>query len=105
MNTEQILAEIRDANLSYLGVAQNLIRMDKAEAVQSLGISEESAELLGQLSTAQMVKLATGSTLLCRFPVDDDMVWSLLTHHGLPSRADHSADSQALARSLLAAAA
>ena len=82
MNTEQILAEIREANLSYLMLAQSLVRADKEQAVFRLGVSEETAALIGALTPAQMMKVATGNTLLCRFRMDDDMVWSLLTNHG-----------------------
>jgi flagellar transcriptional activator FlhD len=81
MTREQMLAEIREANLTYLMLAQNLVRMDKAEAVFRLGLNEESADLLATLSAAQILKLASGNTLLCRFRVDDEMVWSLLTNH------------------------
>ena len=42
MNNEQLLAEIREANLTYLMLAQTLIRQDKAEAVFRLGLNEES---------------------------------------------------------------
>jgi flagellar transcriptional activator FlhC len=82
MNTEQILAEIREANLSYLMLAQSLIRSDKEQALFRLGVSEETANLIGALTPAQMMKVATGNTLLCRFRMDDDMVWNLLTNHG-----------------------
>ena len=41
MNDEQLLAEIREANLTYLMLAQTLIRKDKAEAVFRLGLSED----------------------------------------------------------------
>ena len=82
MNTEQILAEIREANLSYLMLAQSLVRADKEQALFRLGVSEETATLIGALTPAQMMKVATGNTLLCRFRMDDDMVWSLLTSHG-----------------------
>jgi len=82
MNTDQILAEIREANLSYLMLAQSLIRSDKEQALFRLGVSEESATLIGALTPAQMMKVATGNTLLCRFRMDDDMVWNLLTSHG-----------------------
>jgi flagellar transcriptional activator FlhD len=34
------------------------------------------------LTPAQMMKIATGNTLLCRFRIDDDLVWNLLTSHG-----------------------
>jgi len=82
MNTEQILAEIREANLSYLMLAQSLIRVDREQALFRLGVSEETAALLEILSPAQMMKIASGNTLLCRMRVDDDLVWSLLTTHG-----------------------
>jgi flagellar transcriptional activator FlhD len=82
MNTEQILAEIREANLSYLMLAQSLIRADRDQALYRLGISEDTANLIGMLTPAQMMKIASGNTLLCRFRMDDDIVWSLLTSHG-----------------------
>ncbi len=82
MNTEQILAEIREANLSYLMLAQSLIRADREQALFRLGVTEETAALIGTLTSAQMMKIAAGNTLLCRFRMDDDMVWNLLTNHG-----------------------
>jgi flagellar transcriptional activator FlhD len=82
MTSEQILAEIREANLSYLMLAQSLIRDDREQALFRLGVSEETAAIIGNLSPAQMMKIATGNTLLCRFRMDDDMVWNLLTSHG-----------------------
>ena len=81
MNDEQLISEIRDANLTYLMLAQNLIRKDKAEALFRLGVSEESADLIATLSPAQILKIASSTMLLCRFRVDDDMVWGLLTNH------------------------
>jgi flagellar transcriptional activator FlhD len=82
MNTEQILAEIREANLSYLMLAQSLIRTDREQALFRLGISEDTASMLSMLTPAQMMKISAGNTLLCRFRMDDDLVWSLLTSHG-----------------------
>lgn len=82
MNAEQILTEIREANLSYLMLAQSLIRTDREQALYRLGISDETALLINTLSPAQMMKIASGNTLLCRFRMDDDLVWSLLTSHG-----------------------
>ncbi|MFM9428775.1 flagellar transcriptional activator FlhD [Variovorax sp. GrIS 2.14] len=79
MTNEQVLAEIREANLTYLMLAQSLIRLDKAQALFRLGISLDSAELIAALSPAQILKLASGNTLLCRFRGADDLVWSLLT--------------------------
>jgi flagellar transcriptional activator FlhD len=88
MTSEQIIAEIREANLSYLMLAQSLIRGDREQALFRLGISEETATLIGTLTSAQMMKIATGNTLLCRFRMDDDLVWNLLTSHGKGSAND-----------------
>lgn len=88
MTSEQILAEIREANLSYLMLAQSLIRTDREQALYRLGVSEDTANLIGALSPAQMMKVAGGNTLLCRFRMDDDMVWNLLTNHGKGSAND-----------------
>ena len=80
MSNDQLLAEIREANLTYLMLAQTLIRQDKAEAVFRLGLNEEACDLLSTLSSAQVLKLASRNTLLASFRVDDEMVWSLLTN-------------------------
>ncbi len=82
MTSDQILAEIREANLSYLMLAQSLVRTDKEQALFRLGVSEDTATLIGTLTPAQMMKIAGGNTLLCRFRMDDDLVWNLLTNHG-----------------------
>jgi flagellar transcriptional activator FlhD len=82
MTTDQMLNEIREANLSYLMLAQSLIRTDRDQALYRLGISEDNAALLALLTPSQMMKIASSNTLLCRFRMDDDMVWGLLTNHG-----------------------
>ena len=82
MTADQILAEIREANLSYLMLAQSLIRSDREQALFRLGVSEETATLIGARTSAQMMKIAASNTLLCRFRMDDDIVWGLLTSHG-----------------------
>jgi flagellar transcriptional activator FlhD len=82
MTSDQILAEIREANLSYLMLAQSLIRIDMEQALFRLGIAEETAKMLVTLTPAQVMKMASTNTLLCRFRMDDDVVWSLLTNHG-----------------------
>ena len=82
MDNEQILAEIREANLSYLMLAQSLIRSDREQALFRLGISEDTATMIAALAPAQMMKIASGSTLLCRFRMDDELVWNLISSHG-----------------------
>jgi len=85
MNADQILMEIRETNLSYLMLAQSLIRTDREQALFRLGISEDTATMLGMLSPAQVMRIASSNTLLCSMRVDDDLVWSLLTNHGKSS--------------------
>lgn len=85
MNADQILMEIRETNLSYLMLAQSLIRADREQALFRLDISEDTATTLATLSPAQIMKIASSNTLLCRMRIDDDMVWNLLTNHGKTS--------------------
>jgi flagellar transcriptional activator FlhD len=101
MDQNQMLAEIREANLTYLILAQSLIRQDRAEALFRLGLSEEAADLIGILSPAQIMKIASSNMLLCRFRVDDDMVWDLLTNHS--SRKVESASASKLHANILMA--
>ena len=101
MTDDQLSAEIRDANLTYLMLAQNLIRKDKAEALFRLGVSEESADMIATLSAAQILKLASGTMLLCRFRMDDDVVWNLLTNH-TASKVDNDATTKLHASILMA---
>lgn len=82
MNEERIMAEIREANLLYLILAQSLIRSDRVQALYRLGLSEEVADLLDGLSPAQLARIAQGNMLICRFRFDDAMLWSLLADHG-----------------------
>ena len=101
MNDAQLSQEIRDANLTYLMLAQNVIRKDKAEALFRLGISEESADLIATLSPAQILKISSSPMLLCRFRVDDEMVWSLLTNHSV-NKVDNDATTKLHASILMA---
>ena len=101
MRNEQILAEIREANMTYLMLAQTLIRQDKAEALFRLGMSEEAADMIGALSPAQIMRIASGNMLLCRFRVDDDIVWNLLTNH-TASKVDNDATTKLHASILMA---
>ena len=102
MTNEQLLAEIRETNLTYLMLAQTLIRRDKASAVFRLGMNEESVDILASLSAAQVLKLASRNTLLCSFRVDDELVWSLLTNHNSPKKGGNEATNTLHANILMA---
>ncbi len=81
MDSRQILAEIREANISYLLLAQSLLRADRGAALARLGIAEDAARALEQMPPAQLMRIASSNTLLCRFQPGDDMVWDLITQH------------------------
>jgi len=51
-------------------------------------VSEDNAALIDALTPAQMMKVANSNTLLCRFRMDDDVVWNLLASHGRGSAND-----------------
>lgn len=78
---EQLLDEVREVNLAYLVLAQHMIRADKAQALYRLGVNEEVADVVDQLTPAQLMRIAGANQLICRFRFDDDMVWNLLTSH------------------------
>lgn len=63
--------EIADLNLTYMLLAQKLLREDRAAAMLRLGISAEMADLLGGMSLGEVVKLATSNFVLCGFRLDD----------------------------------
>lgn len=81
MTENGILPEIRDANLSYLMLAQKMIREDKAAAIFRLGLSKPIADLIEGLSSAQVIKLAASSMMLARFRFDDSAILGMLTNY------------------------
>jgi|SRR5690606_13111224 len=81
MTNNDIIAEIRDANLGYLMLAQQMIRADKATAIFRLGISSEIADLIAAMSNAQILKLAATNMMLARFRFDDGAILGMLTNY------------------------
>jgi len=79
MHTSELLKHIYDINLSYLLLAQRLISQDKASAMFRLGVTEEMANTLGELTLPQMVKLAETNQLICQFRFDDHQTITRLT--------------------------
>jgi len=74
--------EIRELNLSYLMLAQQMIMADKAGAMFKLGVGEDVAEVIENLSPAQILRMASSEMLLCRFRFDDTLLLNLLGNHG-----------------------
>jgi len=73
------LTDIQEVNLSYLMLAQRLLREDYAAGMYRLGFCADVATTVLQLSPAQMVKLANSSSLICGFRLDDYTLLSALT--------------------------
>ena len=80
---DNILAEIREVNLSYLLLAQRLLNDDFAGGMFRLGLSAEVADLVRRLSLSQTVKLANSSSLLCRFRFDESALLTALREDAL----------------------
>lgn len=81
MGADQMVAEMKDLNLSYMMLAQQMLRADKAAAIYRLGISQDVAGILESLTAGQLLKMAASSMLLCRFRFDDRLIVELLTSH------------------------
>ncbi|MEB0134030.1 flagellar transcriptional regulator FlhD [Actimicrobium sp. CCC2.4] len=81
MDTTGMMAEIRDANLGYLMLAQQMIRADKATAIYRLGVSSEIADLIAGLNNAQILKLSGTSMMLARFRFEDGAILGMLTNY------------------------
>jgi flagellar transcriptional activator FlhD len=88
----QIADEIRDLNLAYLMLAQSMIRQDRAAALYRLGIGEDVADLLLQMTSQQLVRVASRNMMLCRLRFQDEMIWSLLSDSHRPAATEHNAD-------------
>ena len=81
-SSTKLLSEIHEANLSYLMLAQSLIRRDPVVALLKLGLSEDIAAIIEAFSPAQIIRLSQSNMLMCRLRFSDEMIWSLLSEHG-----------------------
>ncbi len=90
MNTNDMVAEIRDANLGYLMLAQQMIRADKVTAIFRLGVSSEIADLIESMSNSQILKLAGTNMMLARFRFDDHAILGMLTNYTKDRSLAHS---------------
>ena len=71
MNSANLVKNIYDINLSYLLLAQQLIRLDKSSAMFRLGIDELMADKLSELTLQGLVKLAETNQLKCKIRFND----------------------------------
>ncbi len=78
-SNHSVLNDIHEINLSYLMLAQRLLREDPATGMARLGLDQEVADLLAQLSPAQLVRLAGSSSVICGFRMNDYDMLNALT--------------------------
>lgn len=81
MNTIQLQEGIRDINLSYLMLAQQMVKADKAAAVFRLGLSQDLIDVIGGLTPAQILKMASSNMLLCGFRFDENLLLNMVTDY------------------------
>ena len=74
--------EIRELNIAYLMLAQQMLRDDRETAMFRLGIGPDVADLIDKLSSARLVRMATGQMLLPRFRFDEALLAGLLAGEG-----------------------
>ncbi len=72
---------IRDINLTYLMLAQQIIKEDKSAAIFRLGISKDLVDILVKLTPPQIIKMAASNMLLCRFRFDEKLLHNLVTDY------------------------
>jgi len=82
MKNSQILVEIRETNLTYLMLAQHMLRADRETAMFRLGISTDVAGVIESLTPAQVSRIAASSTLVCRLRCDDRSLLDVLAGYG-----------------------
>ncbi|THF60965.1 flagellar transcriptional regulator FlhD [Pseudothauera rhizosphaerae] len=74
--------EIRELNLAYLMLAQQMLRSDRETAMYRLGMGSEMADLIEGLSAAKLVRMASSQALLPRFRFDDGLLAGLMAGNG-----------------------
>jgi len=86
MAATEMTKEIADLNLTYMLLAQKLLREDKAAAMLRLGISNEMADLLIGMSLAETIRIAASNFVLCAFRLDElPIVQNVMQGERLPS--------------------
>ncbi|MDX8380273.1 MAG: flagellar transcriptional regulator FlhD [Gallionella sp.] len=81
MNTMQLQEGIRDLNLTYLMLAQQMIKQDKSAAIFRLGLTQDLVDLIGGLTPAQILKIASCNMLLCSFRFDENILLSMVADY------------------------
>lgn len=87
MKNTDLSREIKELNLSYLMLAQQMLQADREGAMLKLGIGEDVVKMIEELSPGQILRMASSDMLLARFRFDDTMLLNLLANHERDSAA------------------
>jgi len=79
MSAQETVDSIQEINLSYLRLTQRMLQGDRVLGMSRLGLSEQIADLLLSLTSAQMIKFAAANQLLCLFRFKDQTILGALT--------------------------
>ncbi|AME27173.1 flagellar transcriptional regulator FlhD [Caballeronia sordidicola] len=83
MNTTNDSADsIREINLSYVLLAQKMLRLDRARSEARLGVTGRVADILVDLTMPQTMLLSTAPHLLCAFRFNEQSILSSLFRAG-----------------------
>ena len=89
MTMNALYGEIKELNLSYLMLAQHMLREDRDAAMYRLGVGDDVASILERLTPGQLLKMAGTNMLLCRFRFDDGLLLDLMSNHQRDSGTAH----------------
>lgn len=81
MELAHMMEEIHEINLRYLLLAQRMLREDRAAASYRLGLGQDLARALADLTPSQILKIAGCGVLLPRFRFDDQLVLNMLANY------------------------
>lgn len=71
MNQSEDAREMADLNLSFLLLAQRMLRESRAAAMLRLGMSSEAAEMILAMTMPQAIRFASSNFALCYFRLDE----------------------------------
>jgi flagellar transcriptional activator FlhD len=93
MDMQSLQAEIHEANLTYLLLAQQMLLADRVGAMYRLGINAELADIISKMSAASLMRMAQTDMLLARFRLDERAVLGMLNDYSKdrPMAKTHSA--------------
>lgn len=81
MKANEMTTEIKELNLTYLMLAQQMVLIDKDMALFRLGISKDIADILEVLTPGQILKLSNSNMMLCRIRFDDSLIFGMLANY------------------------